>query len=148
MFNYFTKKKYITPFIKNLEAQRDLGNMVFYCDYLPDQSYTILLCHGTHILEINEINNFISFKINEENYMQWDKYKEKIQLLKYEGKTFTSQSLILNVSESIRHLSNQLHMSFQQTQNILNNLLFLNLQYYKSNPPLSIEQNNLNEWID
>lgn len=148
MLSYFIKKKYITPFINNLKSQKNLGNIVFYCDYQPDKSYTILLCHGTQIIEINEKNKFLSFNFDEKNYMNWENYKDKIQLLKYEGKTFTSQSLILNISESIRHLSNQLHMSFQQTQIILNNLLFLNSQYYDSNPPLTVDENNLNEWID
>ena len=143
------KKKYIKPFIDNLLKQYSIDNAVFFSEY-EGKNFLIILCIKNKIFEVQLLNDelkFFTFHINENNFIQWEKYKEKIIKIKEQAQASSSKHVILLMAEDIRHIGNQAGLSFQKTKDIFSFFLTGN-QHFFINNTINITENIENSWID
>lgn len=143
------KKKYIKPFIDNLLNQYSMDNAVFFSEY-KGKNFLIILCIKNKIFEVQVLNDelkFFTFHINEDNFIKWNQYKEKIIKMKEQAQASSSKHVILLIAESVRHIGNQAGLSFQKTKDILAFFLIENQDLFVNNT-IIITENMGNCWID
>lgn len=143
------KKKYIKPFIDNLLNQYSIDNAVFFSEY-EKKNFIIILCIKNKIFEVQALNEelkFFTLHINDDNFTQWNQYKEKIIKIKEQAQASSSKHVILLMAESIRQIGNQAGLSFQKTKDILEFFIIGNKDFFINNT-ISITENMGNYWID
>lgn len=148
LIKFIENKKYFQPLLLNLLTQKEQGNAIYYCDYTSEKKFLIILCYGTSVWEITETSkkNFIFHE--PESFFQWSDYKKKTNLLKYEGKVLSSQAFIITISESIRHLANQVNLSFYDTKDILTFLFNFDTDFFNNNSSAIVLNKEPNLWVD